>query len=300
MSSPPSNVPKTESRTITYSDIGETKAINPSPPLSSESMENTLNPSPQDTGSGTVRASETSSSSLVEMPSQTSSGSVSIDTQSPSGAIQPIQVEVNLSSSDSNSPFSGVVELPNSPEGEVGSLTVPPNLSNEPNTTLTVSYVNIAPTDFPNQQLASTILNITLVNAEGQVITQLDAPLTICLSPPNITKGSERLCLSFYDERKQKWRCEDRCLASSRNDGQLCGQTGHLTNFALLLSGSGVDPCGVANQSNTISWVSMGMVAGALIFILLGILAIEVKIRIRRYKQERSFSSIEMRTIQVL
>jgi hypothetical protein len=205
-------------------------------------------------------------------------------------------VEIILNNATDSTPSRiGFVELPNSTEGAVvGSLAVPPDLSNELNTTLTVAYVIAEPAQFPDQLLASTILNITLVNAEGQSITQLDTPLTICLSPPNDTKKNENLCLSYYDELKSKWRCEDRCLSSIRKDSQLCGQTGHLTNFALLITGRTEDPCGGPKPSNTLSWVSLGFVAGAILLVLLGVILVELKIRIRSRKEEGFFHKIAM------
>ena len=52
--------------------------------------------------------------------------------------------------------------------------------------------------------------------------------------PVSQMKKGNKVCLSYYDERAAKWKCQDECLTSANN--LLCGQTPHLTNFALLLS----------------------------------------------------------------
>lgn len=50
-------------------------------------------------------------------------------------------------------------------------------------------------------------------------------------------------CLAFFDETTSKWACQDPCL-EKKND-QLCGQTDHLTSFAVLLTGGHDDArCG--------------------------------------------------------
>ena len=111
------------------------------------------------------------------------------------------------------------------------------------------------------------------------------------------------MCLSFYDERKDKWRCEDKCLTtvaskgtpndSTQEESLLCGKTDHLTNFALLLTGSdGEDPCGSGKvNDNTLAWISLGMVGGAVLVIFLSVLALEVRIRRERYQINKKLAA---------
>ena len=140
-------------------------------------------------------------------------------------------------------------------------------------------------------------MNITLLDGQGNSITQLDSPLTICLALPNTTKKGEEVCLSYYDERKDKWICEDECLTTSpakgnrSNEGTsaegyfLCGRTAHLTNFALLLTGNGADSCQPDNQDSTLAWISLGMVIGAILLVALCGFVIEMRIRWRSHRK---------------
>jgi hypothetical protein len=194
-------------------------------------------------------------------------------------------------------------------KGPVGALRVPAILSNQANTTLITSYSSSPSGNSTNQQvLFGTILNITLLDGQGNAITQLDSLLTICLALPNTTAKGQRVCLSYYDERKDKWRCEDECLTnvvtgdSNAADGEakgmerlLCGQTGHLTNFALLLVGSvGEDPCKSDKDSNTLAWISLGMVIGAVFVVSLSVLIIEVYIRWKHLQSDKELRDLAL------
>jgi hypothetical protein len=170
-------------------------------------------------------------------------------------------------------------------------------LSNYGNTTLTTVYAgSTIGNPFNGQVLSSAVLNITLSDGQGRSITELDLPLTVCLALSNNTKKDERVCLSYYDEKKGKWRCEDECLTNinNRKNGTgnlLCGETGHLTNFALLLSGQRggqeEDPCQSISRDLTLSWVSLGFVLGAFVLIVLCGLVIEVNVRWRVHVRNR-------------
>ena len=190
-----------------------------------------------------------------------------------------------------------LVELSSSPgEDLVGSLLVPPNLSKQDNTTLTTSVAENGSSVRSNGQvLVSAILNITLTGSRGDFITQLETPLTICLTLLNNTKRDASVCLSFYEKKSARWQCVDECLTSNSRKGDkdwtkegtlLCGQTDHLTNFALLLQGSEEQqqqgPCH-SPSSDVLAWLSLGMVAGAILVILFSVVAIEFRFRWRTY-----------------
>ena len=185
------------------------------------------------------------------------------------------------------------------PEGAVGALFVPPNLSNQANPTLITTYMGTAISSSSNQQvLRSTILNITLQDGEGNSLTQLDSSLTICLALLNETKKGKKVCLSYYNERKNKWICEDECLTTvafkgsnvfngTKGEHILCGQTDHLTNFALLLTGTDTeDPC-QSGRHNTLAWISLGMVGGAVLLVSFSVLVVELHFRWGRIKLDR-------------
>ena len=166
------------------------------------------------------------------------------------------------------------------------------------NTSLTIIFSTNVPGTFSGQELGGTILDITLTDSEGEPITQLDTPLVICLELPNNTKidKANPPCLSYFDERKAKWRCVDECLTNPGKDSLLCGQTDHLTNFALLLSGaaggSGSDPCHSVSHDNTLAWISLGMVAGAVLIVALSVVVVEIR---ARWQVRRLNSAIDAR-----
>ena len=94
-----------------------------------------------------------------------------------------------------------------------------------------------------------------------------------------------RRCLSYY-ELKSEWKCQDECLTHMNHEAFLCCETDHLTNFALLLIGNNQeDPC-QSSTNYTLSWVSMGLVAGATLIIALSVLAIEGYIRYQSIRLE--------------
>jgi hypothetical protein len=216
--------------------------------------------------------------------------------------VSPIEIITIVSISTSNGEL---VELRGSLEGEViGGLFVPSNLSDQLNTTLVTSLSSpIVGSSQDGQVLASAVLNITLLDGEGNSITQLDSPLTICLAISNNTKNGKRVCLSYYDERASQWRCEDKCLTSippkesnstngGTKEGLLCGQTDHLTNFALLLTGSQEqDPC-QSGKGNVFSWISLGLVVGAILVVALSVVIFEIHFRWRHYKEDRYLTKV--------
>ena len=168
----------------------------------------------------------------------------------------------------------------------MGSLFVPPFLSNQPNSTLVQSIVGALNNEH-GAQIESAILSVTLLNSQGSSITHLDTPLTICLvSSSNNSK--DNLCLSYYDEQESRWKCEDECLTTTGKEDSLCGQTGHLTNFALLLSGreERMNVCGSISQDRSLSWISLGFVLFAILVVMASSLVIEARIRWRNYKKK--------------
>ena len=84
-----------------------------------------------------------------------------------------------------------------------------------------------------NSDVVSDIFDVSLANPNAV----LGGDVEICLKAK--TKR-ENLCLGYLDESKSppKWECEDRCLQIDDN-GLICGETDHFTNFALLLDGNG-------------------------------------------------------------
>ena len=112
-------------------------------------------------------------------------------------------------------------------------------------------------TNIESNTIGNTIVDITILDFDGNSISELNGPIKICLAQE---KTNENICLSFYNTKTEEWECQDKCL--SRENNQYCGTTDHLTSFALLLQGGGnnggkcdssEDPClvvhGIVNFS---------------------------------------------------
>ena len=242
----------------------------------------------------TVNVSPDNSNDSSTSVKKSSQGSTPTGIVSSSNTLRPGEtsnsaiVEVNF-----NNVTSSFVVLPYLIDGTpLGGLYVPPSLVDIFNASLTITNPAIGPTTNPaNQQLVSGILNITLA-AGGNSITQLNSSLTICLGLSD-QEQANKVCLSFFDERKNKWRCQDKCLRFGPPPGNLiCGETDHLTNFALLLSDNSRDKqeCGSVSRSNTIAWIAMALIIGAILVVAVAVLILEIQIRLRIRKRERFIS----------
>lgn len=73
----------------------------------------------------------------------------------------------------------------------------------------------------------------------------------------------------------------------------LCGETDHLTSFALLLKGdgSGFGDCD-DNEDYLIAWLSLAFVAFALVIFFIFVIVFESRMAYRNYRRERLLSSI--------
>lgn len=169
--------------------------------------------------------------------------------------------------------------------GPVVTLSVPGSLTEGTGGTINVQFArernSLGSTDSP---LKSAVVDITLT-VEDQVVTQLADPIEICLTDANQFENvSPTLCLGFFDVQQQEWLCEDLSL-SLNAQGQWCGETGHLTSFALLLGGD-TGSSGEYFPQSTIAWISLGFIAGAIIIVVLGVGAVEIRYR-NKYRVER-------------
>ena len=103
----------------------------------------------------------------------------------------------------------------------------------------------IAPVlDFPQPsegEIGSLVYDVTAEDEDGNEI-EFKAEAMLCLTVDDVNRDDS--CLAYLDENSGDWLCEDRCL-DTMND-QLCGDTDHFTNFAVLFDGiaSGGNPCG--------------------------------------------------------
>ena len=108
-------------------------------------------------------------------------------------------------------------------------LTVPPGALAAP-TAITIAKVA---DPVVTGELASAVWDL---GPNGLTFQQ---PVTLCLKADLEAVKGQNTCLGYIDESTgtPTWKCEDECLEPK--GGQLCGQTDHFTNFAVLLSGSG-------------------------------------------------------------
>merc|ERR1712137_1461216 len=134
-----------------------------------------------------------------------------------------------------------------------------------------------------NIERGNTILDINLYDEFGNSIHELPGNLEICFVD---NTDEDDACLGYYDVTNREWICEDECL--KRENNSYCGETDHLTNFALLLGGtggnrSGGDPCESYSPNYLFAWLSLAAVALACCCIIVGILAVEMKMRKKQY-----------------
>jgi hypothetical protein len=228
----------------------------------------TLSPTPEKSKS----SSKTSARSRTSSKTQTKSFSASISTsQTPSNTITvkisnqtpqaeslpegPTQstgqtnqgTEMNLpsqtpgaqfTSSPSSSPLGGCFAQSGSIVCSENQFRV--NIPDQDFPSVIVTEVDLSSLpDSPNANFGSKVFDVSFVNE-----TLTDFSVELCF----ISDSSKDACLGYFDEIENDWKCEDKCLDQNQ-DGQLCGNTSHFTNFAILLGGggSGSDQCSSFN-----------------------------------------------------
>ena len=140
-----------------------------------------------------------------------------------------------------------------------------------------------------NEPIGNSVVDITILDFAGNSLTRLTGSVEICLTEEQTSKN---VCLGFYNTQTGEWECEDKCL-TKKND-RYCGKTDHLTSFALLLNGGGVNN-GQCNTSNdyTFAWISMGMIILALFIIFGSVILIELRYQHRNYRRRKVINTIE-------
>lgn len=140
--------------------------------------------------------------------------------------------------------------------------------------------------DNTSRQISSdAIISVTLYDERGVEIP-LVGEVELCFT----STSNEDQCLGFLND-KGEWECEDPCLESK--DGQLCGRTGHFTNFALLLGGGG----GGCNSDidYTITYLSAAFIISACLCVFLAAILIEIRVRrTRRTKTKKRAVRVTM------
>jgi len=164
------------------------------------------------------------------------------------------------------------------------SLVIPPGLAG----TEENNELDVAVTNFDRQE--SDVISITLRDQFGNSITQLTEPLTICLKQTG-KDNADDLCLGYLNDDRE-WECED-CSLKESEDSLYCGETGHLTNFALLLQGDDKgNKCGDDGFNSVLAWLSLSFVILAILMVAGAILGVEIYFRYHLRSNETMFRTL--------
>jgi len=139
--------------------------------------------------------------------------------------------------------------------------------------------------------LSSIVLDISIFDANGERITDFEDDLQICFR----NNGDDNdVCLGFFNE-DGNWECEDFCLEPPPAGSLLCGETDHLTNFALLLSTDANSDarCGSSDSADLIFlYLTIGFVTAAICFMCIGFIIIEYRVRRKAAKKEAAIRRV--------
>ena len=152
------------------------------------------------------------------------------------------------------------------PRGSIGTIYIPSDITKGGGTLLITFVTDLPETNDPrSHDLGSTLVDLTLLDENGRSVHNLPDTVKICLKEEKSFK-KDSACLSFYDEKREDWHCQDDCLESSSSG--YCGTTDHFTSFALLLNGIGRgggprgfnDPCHTSDRKAVFSWITLAFV----------------------------------------
>merc|ERR1712137_340144 len=173
----------------------------------------------------------------------------------------------------------------------VGSVRVPPGVVGSGAFSLDVSFVIGVDSSVSNT--GDIVLDINLQDTYGIRQSRLEEEITICLQQPNVNR--DEACLGYYDIPRSRWICEDPCLQS--HGDSVCGTSGHLTSFAILLSGgagnNNHDPCDSKEYNDVIAWLSLAFIGVALIFVFIAVVALECMMTAKRRRRKMFTTSLE-------
>ena len=119
---------------------------------------------------------------------------------------------------------------------QAGSVTLPASSVEAGETLLVGPASPDATAAAADLDVASDIVNVEIENLLG-VSVQPNGDIEVCLTVSDVDEAKESGCLSFYDEDRDRWVCEDPCLEFDGDTA--CGTTDHLTkyvNYSRLVS----------------------------------------------------------------
>lgn len=171
-------------------------------------------------------------------------------------------------------PQAGIDNLPvTSAEGRrIAEVTIPP-VDGDATLVVVETPDNLLP---DKGEPVTAAINVVVLTSEGE-LTQFDAdPVTLCFF--NVDTTEDR-CLAFINDAGE-WECEDFCLSAGK-DNSVCGDSDHLTNFAILLDtrGGSDSRCDSSSLDLSFVWASTALVVAAIILVLFTGLVYEVRLR---------------------
>ena len=63
---------------------------------------------------------------------------------------------------------------------------------------------------YPQENFLSAVVDIKLFDSSGNEIKQFSSSAKVCFS--SSSSDREEICLAYFDEKSNKWECEDTCL----------------------------------------------------------------------------------------
>lgn len=126
-----------------------------------------------------------------------------------------------------------------------------------------------------NSEAVTPAIDVVVMSPQGAVTQFNSNPVTLCFFNVDTT---DNRCLGFINDAGD-WECEDYCLTGS--GGAVCGDSDHLTSFAILLDteGGSDSRCGSSSLDLRLVWASSALVISAVVVVLLVVAAYEVHLR---------------------
>lgn len=206
-----------------------------------------------------------------------------------SGIQSPWDVAPTVVSEDGGTSYT----MSNGDNDVVVQVTVPSS-QDFPEGSIQIEYVDpsLIPSPAGDQSIVSEVVEITLRDLAGNLLTSFQDSVEICMAVPRGTAKKEA-CLGYLAD-DQEWKCEDRCLqereSSSSASKALCGNTPHFTNFAILLGHGAGDDCTDRGIDEVITYLSVGLLCGAGVIIVISLILIEIRYRYLHAERQAEFT----------
>ena len=192
------------------------------------------------------------------------------------------------------------VNLISTQENNVARIAIPPQTEATLPAGTLVNIESLSISMVPTGSIVSnTVLAITLQDENGAGVP-LTGNVELCFTASSLPDFEEG-CLAFVNGNGE-WECEDSCLQSN-NEGQVCGETDHFTNFAILLRSDTIGNnggCATSNQENfALAIASAGCIAVSVVVVSLIILVSDIYLRIRSHKIHKRLDMLANLSVRV-